>query len=62
MEGDFRPKRMGRRINVYSIRRPVPFTRVTRSALQSEEYGHLYGHLACEAVLRPDRVLGIDRT
>jgi len=45
MEGDFKPNRKGRRINVYLIRRPVPFTRSTRSALQSEEYGHPGGHL-----------------
>jgi len=36
-EGDFKPNQKGRRINVYLIRRPFPFTRVTRSALQSEE-------------------------
>ncbi len=46
MEGDFKPNRKGRRINVYLIRRPVPFTRSTRSALQSEEYGHPRGHLS----------------
>jgi hypothetical protein len=38
--GDFKPNQKGRRINVYLIRRPFPFTRITRSALQSEEYGH----------------------
>ncbi len=43
--GDFKPNQKGRRINVYLIRRPVPFTRITRSALQSEEYGHPRGHL-----------------
>jgi len=42
---DFRYSRERRRINVYLIRRPVPFTRSTRSALQSEEYGHPGGHL-----------------
>ena len=38
MEGDFKYSREGRRSNVYLIRRPVPFSRSTRSALQSEEY------------------------
>jgi hypothetical protein len=33
-------------INVYLIRRPVPFMRSTRSALQSEDYGHPGGHLS----------------
>ncbi len=43
--GDFKPERKGRRIDVYLIRRPVPFPRVTRSALQSEGSGHPDGHL-----------------
>jgi hypothetical protein len=43
--GDFKFFNKGRRINVNLIRRPFPFTRVTRSALQSEEYGHPRGHL-----------------
>jgi hypothetical protein len=43
---DFKTKRKGRRINVYLIRCPFPFTRVTRSALQSEESGHPGGHLS----------------
>jgi hypothetical protein len=38
------------------IRRPVPFTRITRSALQSEGYGHPGGHLSWKAV--PRRVEG----
>ena len=49
MEGDFKYSREGRRINVYLIRRPVPFPRSTRSALQSEEYGHPGGHLSSRA-------------
>jgi hypothetical protein len=49
---DFKPKRKGRRINVYLIRRPFPFTRSTRSALQSEDYGHPGGHLGRRA--RPE--------
>ena len=49
-EEDFKPKRKGRRMNSYLIRRPFPFTRVTRSALQSEDYGHADGHLM-EAVV-----------
>ena len=44
-EEDFKYSREGRRINVYLIRCPFPFTRVTRSALQSEGYGHPDGHL-----------------
>lgn len=44
--GDFKYFQKGRRINVYLIRRPVPFTRVPRSALQSEGYGHPGGHLS----------------
>ncbi len=44
--GDFKYSREGRRINVYLIRCPFPFTRVTRGALQSEEYGHPGGHLS----------------
>ena len=47
--GDFKPEQKGRRINVYLIRRPFPFTRRTRSALQSEEYGHPRGHLSRRA-------------
>jgi hypothetical protein len=47
--GDFKPNRKGRRINVYLIRRPFPFTRVARSALQSEGYGHPDGHLSWRA-------------
>ena len=42
--GDFKPNQKGRRINVHLIRRPVPFTRSTRSARQSEDYGHPGGH------------------
>ena len=49
MEGDFKPNQKGRRINDYLIRRPFPFTRVTRSALQSEGYGHPGGHLSRRA-------------
>jgi hypothetical protein len=45
-EEDFKTDQKGRRINVYLIRRPVPFPRSTRSALQSEEYGHPGGHLS----------------
>jgi hypothetical protein len=48
--GDFKTKRKGQRINVYLIRRPFPFPRSTRSALQSEEYGHTRGHLSWRAV------------
>ena len=44
-EGDFKPNQKGRRINVYLIRRPFPFPRSPRSALQSEDYGHPGGHL-----------------
>jgi hypothetical protein len=33
--GDFRTEQKGRRINVLLTRRPLPFSRVTRSALQS---------------------------
>jgi len=43
--GDFRTERKGRRINLYLIRRPFPFPRSTRSALQSEGYGHPRGQL-----------------
>jgi hypothetical protein len=43
--GDFKPEQKGRRIDVYLIRRPVPLARSTRSALQSEDYGHPRGHL-----------------
>jgi len=50
---DFKTKRKVRRINVYLIRRPAPFTRVTRSALQSEGYGHSRGHLSRHA--HPER-------
>ena len=42
---DFKSEWKGRRINLYLIRCPFPFTRSTRSALQSEEYGHPRGHL-----------------
>ena len=45
-EGDFKAERKGRRIEDFSIRRPFPFTRVTRSALQSEGYGDTDGHTA----------------
>jgi hypothetical protein len=45
MEEDFKYSREGRRTNLYLIRCPFPFTRVTRSALQSEGYGHPDGHL-----------------
>jgi len=48
--GDFKPKRKGRRINVYLIRCPFPFPRSPRSALQSEDYGHPGGHLSWRAV------------
>ncbi len=34
--------------NCHSTVAFVPFPRVTRSALQSEGYGHLFGHLARE--------------
>jgi hypothetical protein len=43
--GNSKTKQKGRRINVYFIRRPFPFTRVTRS-LQSEDYGHPVRHLS----------------
>jgi hypothetical protein len=50
-------KRKGRRINLYLIRGPVSFPRVTRSALQSEEFGHPDGHLffgrACRLRFHP---------
>ena len=49
--GDFKPKQKGRRIKLYLIRRPFPFPRSTRSALQSEEYGHPRGHLARHATV-----------
>ncbi len=55
MEGDFKYSREGRRINAYLIRRPVPFTRSPRSALQPEEYGHPDGHLSRRGLLVPDR-------
>jgi hypothetical protein len=51
-EEDFKYSREGRRINLYLIRCPFPFTRVTRSALQSEGYGHPGGHLARPRVPR----------
>jgi hypothetical protein len=38
--GNFKYSRKGRRIKLYLIRCPFPFTRSTRSALQSEGYGH----------------------
>ena len=44
-EEDFKFFNKGRRINVYLIRRPFPCLRSTRSALQSEDYGHPGGHL-----------------
>ena len=50
--GDFKYSREGRRINLYLIRCRFPFTRVTRSALPSERYGHPGGHLspiACDS-------------
>ncbi len=37
VRGEERVKRKGRRIDVYLIRRPFPFTKITRSALQSED-------------------------
>jgi len=46
---DFKTKRKGRRINVLLIRCPFPFPRSTRSALQSEGYGHPRGHLGRRA-------------
>ena len=49
--GDLKYSRKGRRSKVYLIRCPFPFTRSTRSALQSEEYGHPRGHLSCGPVL-----------
>jgi hypothetical protein len=58
-EGDFKYSREGRRINLYLIRCPFPFTRVTRSALQSEEYGHPDGHL-CWLALAAPVVLSMD--
>jgi hypothetical protein len=39
------------RINLYLIRCPFPFTRSTRSALQSEGYGHPDGHLSSQVRL-----------
>ncbi len=56
--GDFKTNQKERRINVYLIRRPFPFTRVTRSALQSEGYGHPGGHLSSG---HDCRVAGITR-
>jgi len=56
---DFKYESKGRRINVYLIRRPFPFTRSTRSALQSEEYGHPGGHL--ERVMQPVDLLTLDQ-
>jgi hypothetical protein len=47
---DFKFFNKGRRIKLYLIRRPFPFTRSTRSALQSEEYGHPRGHLELGAL------------
>jgi hypothetical protein len=55
--GDFKTKRKGRRINVYLIRRPVSFTGSTRSALQSEGYGHPGGHLSRRARPVPRRTV-----
>ena len=43
-EEDSKSEWKGRRINLLLIRCPFPFTRSTRSALQSEEYGHPDGH------------------
>ncbi len=43
--GDFKKGGKGRRINVLLIRCPFPFTRITRSGLQSERYGDPDGHL-----------------
>ena len=48
-EGDFKTERKGRRTEVFSIRRPFPCPRVTRSALQSEGYGDTGGDLIREA-------------
>ena len=39
----------GNEISKLPIRCPFPFTRVTRSALQSEGYGHPGGHLSWQA-------------
>ena len=50
--GDFKYSQKGRRIKLYLIRCPFPFTRVTRSALQSEGYGHPDGHLFSELSYR----------
>ena len=45
MEGDFKSVWKGRRINDLLIRRPFPFTRVTRRVVQSEGYGDTGGHV-----------------
>jgi len=49
MEGDFKAERKGRRIKLFLIRRPFPFTRITRSALPSEGYGDPDGHVDSDA-------------
>jgi hypothetical protein len=51
----FEYERKGRRINALLIRCPFSFPGVTRSALQSEDYGHPRGHLT-EAVEGVDMV------
>ena len=45
MEGDFKTEKKRRRVNDLLIRRPFPFTRVTRRVVQPERYGDPGGDL-----------------